>query len=193
MEECHALGLFQTRLPRFSQLFFHNFSQSEEALRFGQSLTHSVSRRAAISYLKSGVRLESKCGISDVWFEYVEAHRGIFESLDPPSSFTPPPPGPHPRLEPTHALPLSDTFPWLDQHTNPCKKPSLYLEAGDELSQCSENISEFTMDEDVDLNGLWLEAGEEEEVSSDIQEEDVRCLDEGPVVLPELDINSDGK
>jgi len=41
-----------------------------------------VSRRAAEAYIKTGVRLESSCGISDVWYRYVELNSAKFGGGD---------------------------------------------------------------------------------------------------------------
>ena len=80
-KECTALGLFEARLPQFSQLFFHNFTDSETELLLGQSETGGqVAHRAAEAYLRSGVRLESSCGMSDIWYDYVESNAKLFRS-----------------------------------------------------------------------------------------------------------------
>jgi hypothetical protein len=86
-EKCEQLGLFRTRLPGFSQLFFHDFSKLEVYQRKGQTQTGGVvSRRAAETYLRSGVRLESSCGISDVWYSYVEHNIHLFREPEPPTA-----------------------------------------------------------------------------------------------------------
>lgn len=66
-------------MPRFSQLFFYNFSYEETERLAGQSSTGSASRRAAYAYLQSRIQLESTCGISDVWYQFVESNRALYE------------------------------------------------------------------------------------------------------------------
>lgn len=69
IEECEALGLFRTKMPRFPQLFFYDFSEEEVCRKEGQCQDGaSASRRAGTTYLESNIRLESKCGISEVWY-----------------------------------------------------------------------------------------------------------------------------
>ena len=78
-KECDRLGLFQTRMPRFSQVFFYDFEGQEVAQESGQSRNgRVVSCRAAEAYIKSSVQLESSCGISDMWYRYVELNAGKF-------------------------------------------------------------------------------------------------------------------
>ena len=80
IRECERLGLFQTRMPRFSQVFFHNFNSRGFKEGSGQSRMGSiVSRLAGEAYVLSGARLESLCGISDVWYRYVESNAGQFK------------------------------------------------------------------------------------------------------------------
>lgn len=89
-DECERLGLFQTKMPRFSQLFFHEFSDAETFTRSGQTTAPGSATpiRAARAYLKSRKRLESSCGISDIWYRYVELNAGIFVENPPkPSDF----------------------------------------------------------------------------------------------------------
>ena len=118
-EECERLGLWKTRAPRFTQLFFYNFFEHEATLGLGQASSLAASRRAAKTYLTSGARLESKCGLSDVWFHYVETHRHLFEPLStqPPSESKP-----HlsnPRLDVQYAPAIYDVFEWYKYHKRP--------------------------------------------------------------------------
>lgn len=105
-------------MPRFSQLFFHDFSDEEILRQSGHAKNSSVSRRAAEAYLRSGVRLQSKCGLSDVWYDYVEANRTLFENPDHPfPPWTPDPPSPHPRIHPDHVGRIARIFQWHRQHS----------------------------------------------------------------------------
>jgi hypothetical protein len=113
MEECESLGLFATRMPRFSQVFFYDFSDREVRDNLGQGPTASL--RAAEAYLSSGVRLESTCGISDIWYHYVEDFQHKLRSQPAPS----PPPAhfaPHPYIDPTHTSCMRIFFNWEFQH-----------------------------------------------------------------------------
>ena len=104
-------------MPRFSQLFFHDFSDEEVLRQSGHAKNSSVSRRAAEAYLRSGVRLQSKCGLSDVWYDYVEANRTLFENPDHPlPPWTPGPPSPHPH---DHTGRIPSIFQWYEQHSRP--------------------------------------------------------------------------
>ena len=117
IQGCDVLGLFQTRMPRFTQLFFHDFSEDEKTLEIGQSSSPSSSLRAAKAFLESGVRLESKSGLSDVWYHYVETNRHLFE--EPGSSFPVIPKAHYPRLNVTDAPSIYNLFEWLKHHTTP--------------------------------------------------------------------------
>ena len=66
-------------MPRFSQVFFYDFDKREFEEGSGQSKMGNVaSRLGAEAYIKTGVRLESSCGISDVWHRYVELNAARF-------------------------------------------------------------------------------------------------------------------
>lgn len=116
VEECNVLGLFQTRMPRFSQLFFHESLEHEVALKFGRSSRPSASFLAAKRYLRSGTRLESKCGLSDVWYGYVESNWRLFEDPEMSFSFTPAPPRPHSVLSNDDSHIMCGVFDWWKQH-----------------------------------------------------------------------------
>ena len=139
LKESERLGLFQARLPGFSQLFFHNFSEREVMERQGQSNTGGVvSRRAAEAYLRSGVRLESSCGISNVWYSYVESNARLFGQPtnprtssskaalsgrnappNPQTSLTPPPSPVHPCPSPQEMKEIHSLLPWHRAHSRP--------------------------------------------------------------------------
>jgi len=147
-QECAALGLFEARPPRFSQLFFYNFTDSETNQLLGQSESGgAVSRRAAEAYLLSGVRLESSCGMSDAWYNYVESNSRLFtrpDPLDPPSLsrsplFPPSQPSPHPRPNSQQLESIGSTLNWRKVHSRPrpTKKPGRALE--DHPDDCSED------------------------------------------------------
>lgn len=121
IEECERLGLFRTRLPRFTQLYFYDFQDHEVKLQFGQSLTSTSSSRAGKAYLLSGTRLESKCGLSDVWYSYVESSWFFFEDPSHPFHFNPGPP-PHPVISEEDAETISNIFDWRRQHGRPKPK-----------------------------------------------------------------------
>jgi len=73
IEECGNLGLFETKMPRFSQLFFYDFSVEEICEKEGQLAGgRLLLRRAAAAQGNSNVRLESKSGISEVWYRCLE-------------------------------------------------------------------------------------------------------------------------
>jgi hypothetical protein len=116
--ECERLGLFKTRLPRFAQLFFYDFDDGEVATQAGQLVTSKASQRGGKAYLRSGARLESKCGISDVWYWYLAQNKALFADPDsPPPTHEPASHSPHPRLE-FHQLPLIyDAFRWKEKHS----------------------------------------------------------------------------
>ena len=136
-EECAALGLFETRLPRFSQFFFYDFTDWE--LPLGQSESGgAVSRRAAEAYLRSGVRLESSCGMSDIWYNYVESNAKLFKPtsstaippgtsvLSCPPIFSPSQSSPHPRLNSEQLQSIRKNLDWYTAHSrpHPTKKPA---------------------------------------------------------------------
>ena len=78
LKECERLGLFQTRMLRFTQMFFYDFNEQEQGTRAGQLSGASSSRRAARVYLLSGKQLQSTCGILDSWYWFVDDNRGLF-------------------------------------------------------------------------------------------------------------------
>lgn len=106
-------------------MFFHNFADAEVAGNMGQLTSSSVSRRAAEAFLLSGVRLESTCGISGVWYSYVEKFRGLFEKNMPPKAEDGTAPPPPPMLEsPCYLRPDQMSFmlgvlEWPQQHKRP--------------------------------------------------------------------------
>lgn len=112
--ECQGRGLFDTRMPRFSQLFFYKPDKKEAALSIGQPSRSVALLFAARWYLKSRVRFESKCGISDVLYHYLEEKCAGSEDsvmLSPPSS---PASYPIPRLNSAHSIAIRKTFSWPD-------------------------------------------------------------------------------
>ena len=116
-QECERLGLFETRTPRFSQLFFYNFDDDEVATRAGQLLTIKASQRGAKACLRSGARLESKCGISDVWYSYLLQNKALFAHPDsPPPTQEPATTGPRAYSEFHHLPHIYDTFRWKEEH-----------------------------------------------------------------------------
>jgi len=119
-EECQRLGLFTSRLPQFSQLFFYDLHDWEVYFNGGQHCLPLDSRRAAQAYIQSRTRLESTCGISEVWYLYVEKNLHLFndhpESLPP---FEPAPPNPRRPLGSEKAQVMSNTFPWFKHHSRP--------------------------------------------------------------------------
>ena len=121
LKECESLGLFTTRMPRFKQLFFYNFAEGEIWRCMGQATTSSSSRRAAEAYLRSGVRLESTCGISDAWYRYVETHQNLFQDSTAEDTLVPRPKPSHPRpqLDNWQAGVMWNTFQWKQIHSRP--------------------------------------------------------------------------
>jgi hypothetical protein len=107
-------------------MFFYDFSDEEIAANKGQLVSASTSRRAAEAYLRSGVRLQSTCGISDVWYDYVESSRHLFEGTPPGDGILPegesetvspsPTPNPRHRLRSSQTDFLLNVFQWSAQH-----------------------------------------------------------------------------
>jgi hypothetical protein len=148
--ECDLAGLFSARGPQFSQLFFHNFQGQELEKMVGQRQGSTVSHRGAQAFLKSGVRPESTCGLSNVWYEYVRRNRALFEEPDAPfPSRSSPPPGLH--LEEQQLSHLWRMFQWEEQHGRPLptkrnQTVSTSVELQDEISE----FSDRSWEEDVD-------------------------------------------
>ena len=183
-KDLETLGLFRTRLPQFPQMFFYDFNEAELTLGLGQASGPLTSFRAARAYLKCGVRLESKCGLSDVWYHYVEANRDAFgvDRKEPPSA-SPTPPAPHPQLDPVHMPLMWDALRWYDQHEGLSESKVTTILADD-----SSDISEFT-------TGDWgcTDASPLEDVDAS-HNDDTRVseIEEEGQDLPEQDANSDG-
>lgn len=104
LRECEDLGLFTARMPRFSQLFFYQFSELEEANCLGQPLSSPPCQRAAEAFLRSRVRLESTCGVSNVWYSFLGTYQAEQRQTSPPST-------PHSSLAPSSSLEGSSTHP----------------------------------------------------------------------------------
>ena len=104
LQECEALGLFQTRMPRFPQLFFYDFPEAEVAGKQGQSpLGPSATQWLAMGRLISHTRLESKSGLSDVLYLYLEGTVGPLDrSQESAQGRRGQPPPPHPHLHPDY-------------------------------------------------------------------------------------------
>jgi hypothetical protein len=104
-------------MPRFSQLFFYKPNKAEAALSLGQPVTSAALRLAASWYLKSGIQFQSKCGISDVLYHYLEekgADSGDLVMWSPPSSLEF---RPMPCLNSAHFSAIRETFGWPDSPT----------------------------------------------------------------------------
>lgn len=181
---CERLGLFQTRMPRFKQLFFHEFHEHEVVLQIGQSLTSLCSRRAAQDYLASGARLESKCGLSDVWYHYVESHRHLFEDPGTLQSLSADHcDHPHPRLDERHAPAIYSVLDWYKRHTRPrprkVKAVALSISPSSTLKSPCRDISDVdVINEGTESIESWSSstnlsyADDISEFSDDAQKED---------------------
>lgn len=110
------LGLFKTRIPRFPQLFFHEFSEAEIYQKQGQSpIGPTVSHRAGMAYVGSGIRLESQCGMSDIWYWYLERNSDLFGG-GPTSFIQGPESPPLPHLNPDHMGLFVSMLGWKEDH-----------------------------------------------------------------------------
>ena len=138
--ECDLAGLFHAREPQFSQLFFHDFYAQELEKMVGQRQGSTVSRRGAQAFLKSGVRPESTCGLSNVWYEYVRRNRALFEGSDVPSPLGLSPP-PILHLEEQRLSYLWETFQWREQHNTPLPKKKMQTVSAS--AELQDGISEF--------------------------------------------------
>jgi hypothetical protein len=115
LKECETLGLFKTKMPLFPQLFFHEFSETEVHQKQGQSaLGPTVSHRAGMTYIGSPIRLESKSGMSDVWYWYLERNSRSFSQGSTSSIQSPRLPRPH--LNPIHIEPFVIALGWREAH-----------------------------------------------------------------------------
>lgn len=119
-EECESLGLFTTRMPRFQQLFFYQPTTHELGIGLRQDLPCELSRRAAKAYLVSGNRLRSACGISDVWYRYVEDRQDLYNNGELPAiPLEQQPRHPRPRPDLCHEKYLWSVFQWAKMHSRP--------------------------------------------------------------------------
>jgi hypothetical protein len=145
LQECEALGLFQTRMPRFPQLFFYNFSEMEVVEKQGQSsLGPSVTQWSSMGWLLSHPRLESKSGMSDVLYWHLE---GSFDKNQKRMHVRrrQPPPA-HPRLHSDHLRFFTGRLRWtlLSEGGS-----AIEMTSEEEISGANEKEGEF-----------WLETGE---------------------------------
>jgi hypothetical protein len=126
-------------MPRFSQMFFYEFEEWEVTKGLGQSKNGSVvSRRGAGAYVRSGVRLESSCGISDVWYRYVELNAGRFKGQNSTSmEFSIHSPV-HPSLEVREMEAAGKLFGWDRMHSRPrpTKKGRVLEKSTPEIEDC---------------------------------------------------------
>lgn len=154
-QECAALGLFEARAPRFSQLFFHNSTDSGTVQplhveTLGQSKTATaVSRSAAQAYLRSGVRLQSSCGMSDSWYSYVESNADLFTQVATPAAISSAviPPGSDGPFHPLIATPPQS---FHHQHSD-SQRPEPIRQVHDQ--QRAKNTLEVPADEPDYRNG----------------------------------------
>ena len=184
IKDCKSLGLFKTRMPRFRQLFFYNFHRHEFVLNMGQGICSTSSARAAKAYLRSGVQLGSKCGLSDVWYHYVETYRHLFEDPEEGSPLVPDFDHPHPRLHPDDAPAIYHLFEWLEKHSRPrpTKKrpvPTPLVSASrgqtykDELYQqigCSEEVHSRADSQSVHESADRFDTSSDDELAIEMQE-----------------------
>lgn len=171
--ECDGLGLFATRIPRFTQLFFYEFTEDEIFELEGQPEGGLTSWRAARAYLdSSGIRLESTCGISEVWYRYLENHEQLFgfDPSTPPSEQELDPP--HPYVKTIHLRSMWEALEWETQHKALLKEGYATIGSQDgqpidgatagpsAASQQAEEISEYT-EKNGSREGSPLEESEE--------------------------------
>ena len=97
-----------------------------------------MSRRATEAYFRSGVQLESSCGMSDIWYNYVESNAKLFKPtssmaippgtsvLSCPPIFSPSQSSPHPRLNSKQLQSIQKNLGWYMAHSRPrpTKKPT---------------------------------------------------------------------
>ena len=126
IEECEALGLFQTRMPRFPQLFFYDFSEEEVCQKEGQCQDGALaSRRAGMTYLKTNMRLESKCGVSEVWYWCLDRDgKRSGEDVMPISHGEKDAPSTSGGLHPSHMEPFINRLGWRGLRSGLCVKRS---------------------------------------------------------------------
>jgi len=107
-------------MPRFTQVYFYDFTDKEAQQEVGQPSSGSVSRRAAEAYLRSGVRLESSCGISGIWYSYVEKNRDLYtDRTASPPLIEQGPEHPRPRVYADDARFMWSIFRWSNIHGRP--------------------------------------------------------------------------
>ena len=120
--ECESLGLLITRMPHFSQLFFYKPTAAEAALSLGQPDASTALILAARWYLKSGTQFQSKCGISDVLYHYLNEKsadpKGLAMQSSPSYSVS----HPMPSLSPPQLFAIRETLSWPDHPTRPHAK-----------------------------------------------------------------------
>ena len=162
MEECNKLGLFNTRIPRFSQLFFYNFTEDEISQRTGQPSCLSCCSGTARSYLCSEKRLYSKCGISEILFNYMWNNQNLYNGEGPHQSFTPSSPGLQLHLEPTHASTLCAAFGPGTNHS--CEEPG--ASSPEQLSPSASSEGNAYQDS----QGSFGEGGDPAEVTIKLEE-----------------------
>jgi hypothetical protein len=122
-DECERLGLFRTRMPRFTQLFFYDFTREEQSNQVGQFSATRSAKRAASAYLCSGKRLESTCGISEIWYEYVEDNRCLFEKKREGHTVKQEPRYPYDRIDRFCKENLLRDLEWQQMHSRPEPTP----------------------------------------------------------------------
>ena len=146
IEQCETLGLFTTRLPAFKQLFFYEFNELEKQSHSDQPASSSSSgRRAAEAYLISGIRFESLCGISGVWYRYVESHQSLFDrGAGPPLPLQQQARHPLPRFSHYHEQELCTVFKWERMHTRPQPRKIQPVQAGGRLAIATTSASSRT-------------------------------------------------
>ena len=107
-------------MPAFSQLFFYEFSNLESSVGMGQPSSCSSSRRAAETYIRSGIRLRSRCGISDIWYRYVEDHQTLYSrGTIHPLPVMQYPRHPRPCPDGYHERYLWSVLQWAKMHSRP--------------------------------------------------------------------------
>ena len=115
-----------------------------------------MSRCGAEAYIQSKVRLESSCGISDVWYNYVESNLKFFTRpttlITPSSMATPSGPNSSPRLFPSspsvHPRPnaqemkeIESLFVWQKAHSRPLPTKKVVTTDTLQFSKASAHLS----------------------------------------------------
>ena len=148
-----------------------------------------------MAYIGSRVRLESKCGMSDVWYCYLERNSGLFSEEPAPLTQSPGIPPTQPHLHPDHIELFVSVLGWREAHRQFHLRKKMVEPAPEETGDGIEG-GPLAGDPAKHVRGLEIEVGAEDQKEKSggniDQVEFARPTEVGAAVLEGVGMPQDG-